>query len=101
MCKWLSVGGGSPEGTVPLIDSDRPVIPLPPSTTTANHPTTSHQPALTNILIVIEFLGRLLCDGRQIGRERERMRERERDGDRGRRPRMKMEEDGVAERLEQ
>lgn len=75
MCKWLSVGGGSPEGTVPLIDSDRPVIPLPPTP-----PTTSHQPALTNILIVIEFLGWLQCDGRQIGRERETETE---GGDRG------------------
>ncbi len=36
----------------------------------SNHTTTPRQPAQTNILIVIEFLGRVLCDRRQIGRER-------------------------------
>lgn len=71
MCKWLSVEGESPGGTVPLRDSDRLVMPSPPPLRLpSNHPTAPRQPAQTNILIVIEFLGRALCDGGQIGRER-------------------------------
>ena len=96
VCKWLSVEGESPEGTVPFRDSDRLVMP-PPLQLPFDRPTTPRWPDQTNILIVIEFLGRSLCDGGQIGRERER----ESKGMEGRKPGVKMEEDGVVERLEQ